>query len=215
MQQIKDQKPPRLGNREILIQATLASIAEIGLIRTSVSEIIARAGLSRGMIHLHFNGKDNLLAAAAEYSSSKYFKRLERHLQAAYPTPQHRIEALILCDLSEEGLTEDGVRVTHEFQGATRAYPGLALYSDTRDARLRAYFEKAFLEIFIELDDPDPLRSAQDMTTAIVAMMEGLWVDFLLHPQDFDRTRAAHVVFRMLSGALPQHFGHNGALSDT
>ena len=53
-------------NRQRLIEATLDCIAEIGLVETSVSEIIARAGLSRGMIHLHFGGKDNLVIAAAK-----------------------------------------------------------------------------------------------------------------------------------------------------
>lgn len=203
--------PARQDNRQILIDATLASIAEIGLIRTSVSEIITRAGLSRGMIHLHFQGKDNLLAAAAKHSSERYYKRLEHHLSQAKPEPQHRIEALILADLSEDGLTEDVVRITQEFQAATRALPILAPYSDTRDARLSRYFEDAFMHIMTQTGERDPARVSQDMTTGLVATMEGFWVDFLIHPQDFDRDRAARIVFRFLAGVLPDHFDLDGA----
>lgn len=212
MAQTNENPTTRTDNRQILIDATLASIVEIGLIRTSVSEIISRAGLSRGMIHLHFQGKDNLIIAAAAQSYDRYFKRLKDHLQAAISTPQHRIEALILCDLSEDGLTEEAARITHEFQSATRAYPALASYSDTRDARYRAFFEDAFLQIATDCALSDATTTAHDMTTGLVAMMEGLWVDFLLHPDDFDRARAARVVFRMLSGLLPRHFGPHGAL---
>ncbi|MEO0751341.1 MAG: TetR family transcriptional regulator C-terminal domain-containing protein [Pseudomonadota bacterium] len=204
--------PPRQASRQTLIDATLDSIAEIGLIRTSVSEIISRAGLSRGMIHLHFQGKENLLVAAAAFSSDRYHKRLGHHLERAKPGPQFRIEALILCDLSEEGLNENIVRTTHEFQGATRAFPMLAPYSDTRDTRLRTYFEQAFEEIFTQLGETDPKLAAQDMTTGLVAMMEGLWVDYLLHPKDFDRAQAARIVFRTLAGILPRYFGLAGAL---
>lgn len=202
----------RQDNRQILIEATLDSIAEIGLIRTSVSEIIKRAGLSRGMIHLHFQGKENLLAAAADFASQRYYNRLDGHLKVAASGPQFRIEALILCDLSEEGLNEYITRTNHEFQGATRAFPVLAPYSDTRDIRLRAYFEEAFEEIFTDLQEPDAALAAQDLTTGLVAMMEGLWVDYLLNPQDFDRAQAARIVFRMLAGMLPRHFGLVGAL---
>lgn len=205
---------PEMGNRQKLINATLDAVNEIGLMRSSVSEIIDRAGLSRGMIHLHFGGKDNLLAAAAEFSADQYYKRLERHLNAARPDPQRRIEALILCDLSEEGLTEEIARITHEFQAATRSIPELAPHSDTRDARLRTYFEDAFLEIMGQMGEADATR-AQDITTGLVAMMEGLWVDFLLHPDNFDRDRAARVVFGMLHGILPEYFDANGALDHT
>ena len=55
-------------NRVALIEATLDSIAEVGFARTSVSAIIDRANLSRGMIHLHFGGKDALVEAAAKHS---------------------------------------------------------------------------------------------------------------------------------------------------
>jgi len=203
--------PIRKDNRQTLIDATLASIAEIGLIRTSVSEIITRANLSRGMIHLHFNGKDNLLAAAAKHASERYYKRLDRPLHLARPEPQYRIEALILCDLSEEGLSEDIVRITHEFQAATRALPILAPYSDTRDVRLRGYFEDAFIEVLAQCREPDPTHFSQDITTGLVATLEGFWIDFLLHPQDFDRDRAARIVFRMLMGVLPEYFDLSGA----
>ena len=203
--------PPRQDNRQILIDATLASIAQIGLIRTSVTEIIARAGLSRGMIHLHFESKESLLAAAAEHSYDRYYISFEDLLNHSKTAPQFRIEALVLCDLSEDGLTEDIARTNHEFQSATRAFPLLAPFSDTRDARLRTYFERAFEEITRELEDPDPALAARDLTTGLVAMMEGLWDDFLLHPQDFARQKAARIVFRMLAGALPGHFGLLGA----
>ena len=68
-----------------------------------------------------------------------------------------------------------------------------------------------FQEIFEDLNEDHPKLAAQDMTTAVVAMMEGLWVDFLLHPQNFARQQAARIVFRMLAGALPRHFDLLGA----
>ena len=72
-------------NRVALIEATLESIAEIGFARTSVSEIIDRAKLSRGMIHLHFGGKDALVEAAAIHSRDEYYDNLTARLDRAGP----------------------------------------------------------------------------------------------------------------------------------
>jgi TetR/AcrR family transcriptional repressor of bet genes len=46
-----------------------------------------------------------------------------------------------------------------------------------------------------------------------MAMIEGLWVDYLLHPEDFDRVRAIRICFRFLAALYPQHFDLNGALT--
>ncbi len=194
-----------------MIDATLASIAEIGLIRTSVSEIIDRAGLSRGMIHLHFKGKENLIAAAAEYSYHQYYARLDAAVAQGHPDPQFRIESMVLCDLSEAGLNEHVTRLNHEFQGGVRAYPALAPHADTRDIRLRAMFDEAFLALLTATGQDDPKAFAHDLTVATVSMVEGMWVDFMLHPENFDRNRAARIIFRMLAGALPSYFDLEGA----
>ena len=61
-------RKPRKRREQIrlrLIEATIRSIVEIGLPDTTVSSIMERAGLSRGMLHLHFGSKDELLEATA------------------------------------------------------------------------------------------------------------------------------------------------------
>ena len=68
------------ASRRALIEATLDTIAEDGITDTSVSSIIERAGLSRGMIHLHFGGKDNLLTEAARFFSEEYYAEMDRML---------------------------------------------------------------------------------------------------------------------------------------
>jgi TetR/AcrR family transcriptional repressor of bet genes len=201
----------RPDNRQVLIDAMLDSIADIGLLRSSVTEIIARAGLSRGMIHLHFQGKENLIIAAAKHNADTYYARLERHLSKARPEPQFRVEAMVLCDLGPEGLTERETRITHEFQAAVKAYPALAPHTDTRDTRLRDMFQNAFFEILTSMQCDDAKERAHDLSHATVAITEGLWVDFMLHPRNFDRDDAARVVFRTLAAQMPRHFDLSGA----
>jgi AcrR family transcriptional regulator len=53
----EDRQPRRYSSeqsRRLLIEATLESIVDVGFSSTSISEIVTRANLSRGMVHLYF-----------------------------------------------------------------------------------------------------------------------------------------------------------------
>src|SRR5919204_4021455 len=55
-----------LGSRDAraaILDATITLVARQGFARTSLDEIAAAAGVSRGAIYWHFKGKDDLLAA--------------------------------------------------------------------------------------------------------------------------------------------------------
>ena len=199
-------------NRVALIEATLDSIADIGFARTSVSEIIARANLSRGMIHLHFKGKDNLIAEAVKYASASYYDSLDQLLANAGPSPQERLDAIIRSDLSEEVLNRKSVSIWYAFRGEARERAAVAAYSDTRDARLRDLAYMAFLEIAIEAKLPEPEAVARDATHGILAFLEGMWTDYLLHPDSFSRNSALRIIFRFLSALFPRYFNLDGSV---
>lgn len=202
----------REQNRLALIEAVLDSVAEKGISETSVSEIIQRAGLSRGMIHLHFGGKDNLVQAAAHYSSEEYYDGLDALLQTAGNSPQERIEMIVRGDLSERVLNRRNVSIWYAFRGESRNRKAIAEHSDTRDGRLRGMVHNAFAKIVREAGTPDASGAARDATHGTLALLEGMWTDFLLHPDRFDRQEAARIIFRFLAAMFPAHFSLQGAI---
>ena len=204
-QQVKEQ------NHLALIEAALDTVAEKGISETSVSEIIQRAGLSRGMIHLHFGGKDNLVDAAARHSSEEYYDRLKVMLQGAGDTGQEQIEMIVRSDLSPEVLNRKNVNIWHAFRGEARHRKAIGAFSDTRNARLRNMAFNAFSRISKETKARDSARIARDATHGTLAMLEGMWADFLLHPDSFNRPEARRIVFRFLSAMFPEHFNLQGA----
>ena len=199
-------------NRLALIEAVLDSVAEKGISETSVSEIIQRAGLSRGMIHLHFGGKDNLLHAAARHSSEEYYDGLEAVLQTAGDSGQERVEMIVRGDLSKRVLNTRNVSIWYAFRGEARNRSAIAEYSDTRDARLRNMTLNAFTRIVRDTNCEDPTGVARDATHGTLALLEGMWTDFLLHPDRFDRDEATRIVFRFLAAMFPAHFTLLGAV---
>lgn len=206
----------RERNRLALIEATLDCVAELGIAGTSVSTIIERAGLSRGMIHLHFNGKDGLMDAAIEHASAEYYQNLYVLLEQVRPEawPQERIEAIIRSDLGETILNRYNVSIWYAFRGEARVRESIRSFSDTRDKRLRSLLNEAFLSICQTTGTADPAQTARDATHGTLAFLEGMWTDYLIHPDAFDRDEACRIIFRFLSALFPRHFDLAGATPD-
>ncbi len=202
----------RERNRLSLIEAVLESVAEKGISETSVSEIIQRAGLSRGMIHLHFGSKDNLVNEAARHSSEQYYIGIYALLETTGQSGQEHIEMIIRGDLSEDILNKKNVSIWYAFRGEARNRAAIAEFSDTRDAKLRTMIYNAFARVANEAGIDQPEQIARDATHGTLAMLEGMWTDFLLHPDSFDRAEAARIIFRFLGAMFPKHFDINGAL---
>ena len=193
-------------NRQTLITAALDSIAEHGITDTTVSRIIEKASLSRGMIHLHFGGKDNLLVAAAEAFSRDYYDEMERQLAGQANDPAALIMAVVRADLSEEILNERSAAIWHAFRGRSNAHSGIARFSDTRDRRLRGMIREAFVALAETDGIADGVTVARETTYGTLALLEGMWTDYLSHPRAFSRKDAQRIIARFLAGIFPGHF---------
>ena len=80
--------------RGLLLDATIASLVEVGYAGTSTIEVARRAGVSRGAQTHHFPTKSDLVVAAVEH----LFAGQERSFRAAFdalPTDKRTLEAAI------------------------------------------------------------------------------------------------------------------------
>src|SRR5436305_14796735 len=72
----RTQAERRARTRTALLDATIDCLVEIGYARTSVQEICARAGVSKGAAQHHFSAKAELMATAVEHLTTKLRRRL-------------------------------------------------------------------------------------------------------------------------------------------
>lgn len=193
-------------SKKVLISAALDTIAETGIGDTTVTKIINRAGLSRGMIHLHFGGKSQLLAAAAQTFSEVYYEELENFLQAAETDPETIIMSVVKADLSDKVMNERSTRIWHAFRGAAGTDPGIASFSNTRDKRLREILHSAFTKLANEYDTQTAPLLAKTATYGLLVLLEGMWVDYLANANSFSRSEATAIVNRFIAGLFPYHF---------
>lgn len=89
---------PKLGmepiRRAALIDATIAEIGDVGSLDVTVSRIARRAGVSSGLAHHYFGGKDDILLAAMRHILGDYAREVRSRLAAAQ-TPHARVAAIV------------------------------------------------------------------------------------------------------------------------
>ncbi|MGC1427001.1 MAG: TetR/AcrR family transcriptional regulator [Albidovulum sp.] len=191
-------------HRLAMIEATADAICDHGLGDLSISRILERAGLSRGMVNLHFSSKNKLLLEVARYFSEAYADHWQKAMTAAGPHPEDRLRAIIAADFDPSVLNRRTMAVWFAFRGDAHSVPDYLPYVDSRESRM----ETALHEICDALcaDGAYPNVDTHRAVQAFVAILEGLWTDFHLHPDRFRRDEARRVVMHVAQAFFPNHF---------
>ena len=191
-------------HRQMLIDATIDTICEFGIAGASITKIVNRSGLSRGMIHLHFDNKEHLLIEAARHTNEAYFATMNQALKAIGGDPRDRLLAMINADLSQDQLNPKAVSVWFAFRGEARQHNSFARYSNTRDQVLQGMYIEVFQELAAGRNEQEML--ARDAAHGTIALLEGMWSDYMLHPNAFNRITAKRITVRFISALFPGCF---------
>ena len=111
--------------RRQLIEATIASIHDVGFSESSVSRIAAKAGVSAGIVHHYFEDKGELLEATLRQLGANLSASVVRRLRAAN-TPAHRLMAVVDGNLGPELFTPEAVSAWLAFWSQVPTHPRLA-----------------------------------------------------------------------------------------
>ncbi len=82
--------------RELLLDATISCLVELGYARTTVQEICRRAGLSRGAQQHHFTTKAELMTSALEHLFARLGEEILAATAALPPGPERLDEGIDL-----------------------------------------------------------------------------------------------------------------------
>lgn len=195
--------PPE-QRREQLIQATIRSIARHGLPDTTMATVAREAGLSQGIINLHFQSKEKLLLETLRYVVDEYRATWEKALAREFGSAAEKLAALVKVDFEPALCQRDKLAVWFAFWGEIKSQPTYRKLCAERD---RDYEERIRL-LCVEVKkeggyDVDP----DAVAWGLFAMSEGLWLDILLSPRRVSREDAYRVCMVHLAGAFPRHFG--------
>jgi AcrR family transcriptional regulator len=168
--------------RQQLIDATLDSLARFGHSGTTVRVVCAKAGLSPGMVKLHFKGIDDLIAASYAYIGQYVADVFERAMAEAGADPLDRLRAVVDANFQSPVLARNKLPIWLAFWSLvptnTEIRKTHAMIYDRYRKRLGVLIERIAAECALDLD-------VRRTVFAFVAMIEGLWLQLCLEPSRF------------------------------
>jgi AcrR family transcriptional regulator len=183
-----------------VLEAAVACIAEVGLERTSIRQVAARASVSIGAVQHHYPTKDALLAAAMTHLESSYRDRLARSTAAASTADEHlrrTVHALVPDSAEDSRATALWVA----FVGRAAVHPPTA--EEHRRLWQRAEDGVAHL-VSAALGEAGPVPSAdaREVAAGLLALADGLSLATLLEPDRMSDQRAHRMVDAAVDAVL-------------
>lgn len=167
---------PKVGmepiRRRQLIDATIASMGEHGLADTTVQTISRGAGVSPGIIHHYFGGKDELLAATMRSMLVQLRSDVTERLAAA-GSPRARLEAIVDCNFAAGQFEPMVVAAWLGFWAQAPHNPALARLQRINARRLHSNLLHSLRALL-------PEERAERVAVGLAAMIDGLWLRFAL-----------------------------------
>jgi TetR/AcrR family transcriptional repressor of bet genes len=193
---------PKVGMEEIrrrqLIEATIASIHEVGLADSSLSRIAAQAGVSTGIVHHYFKNKADLMEATLRQLGISLRQSVVRRLIQAR-SPVERLLAVIDGNIGTDQFTPQGVSAWLAFWAMVPNNERLARVQNIVISRLHDNLTHA-LKLMGRSD-------ARDMASVISALIDGLWLRAALASGGPNSRQARRLVLDYVNAKLDMKLG--------
>lgn len=190
-------------NRQKIIDATIHIIANHGIAETTVARIVEKAGVSMGLVNQQFTSKTYLFDEVLRQLSEDYRSHWTKALDESPKSTSDQIIAIISVDLDPEVLNVYTMGVWFAFRAHVRVKPEYGELVGIWDCELMGRAISLFTELNAECGKDYP---AESIVRGLVAMQEGMWTDYLLHPEDFDRNKALSIIILFLEALYPGQF---------
>ena len=193
----------RAARRQQLIEATMKCIGRKGIGSTTLGDVAKEAGLSQGIVNLHFRSKDNLLKETLLWLAGDYKTQFEAALERAGPKPAEQLHAVLALDFKPSICNREKLVLWFAFWSEVRARPTYRKICEAWDN----YYDDVVRELCTAIiEEGQYTVSATAATSALTAMTDGLWQACLVNSQSWSRQAAMDAVMSYLQHVFPKHF---------
>jgi TetR/AcrR family transcriptional repressor of bet genes len=194
----------RERRREQLIAATMKCIARKGMSSTSIGDVAKEAGLSQGIVNLHFESKDNLLNETLRHLADDYKTRFIKALESSGPDAASKLLAVMQIDLRPSVINRQKIAVWFAFWGEVKSRPTYRRICYEQDK----YYDEVVVALCAEIIEDGGYRNvnARSVAIALTSMTNGMWLSYLINPRTFDRDEAMTAITDLLRRYFPRHF---------
>jgi TetR/AcrR family transcriptional repressor of bet genes len=200
----KRRTAPPEERREQLIQATIRCVADRGLADTTIATVAQEAGLSQGIVNLHFRSKEGLLTETLRFIADEYRNACKGAAEAAEVSPVAGLLAMVDLDFRRTICARDKLAVWFAFWGERRFRPTYRRICAERDKSYDDMVRVMCAKLCESGNYPevDPALVADSLS----ALTDGLWLDLLVRPDSMSRERARQISLAYLADVFPRHF---------
>jgi betaine-aldehyde dehydrogenase len=189
------------GRKSQLIEATIATIADVGYSATTLALIGQRAGVSTGLVAHYFEDKNGLIEATLRSLGRRLSQATAQRLRDC-ATPRARVQAVI-----------DAALAANEFERQTStvwlAFWGEALHSPSLRRIQRVYQRRSLSSLSHALQALVPPLQAKALAISTAAMIDGLWLRATLSDaREIDGHAARRVVSDYVDAVVTAQASH-------
>lgn len=191
---------PKVGmepiRRKQLIKATIQEIGRVGSLDITVGQIAKRAGVSSGLAHHYFGGKDQILLAAMRHILTTFGNHVRREL-ALVDTPYQRLEAIISASFHSRNFAPEVV-------AAWLAFYVQAQTSKPAQRLLRVYARRLHSNLVYNLCQLTGPARAERIAHGLASLIDGFYIRHALQDYGPGRLETIAIVAEYLDMKLAQ-----------
>ena len=194
---------PKVGmepvRRQQLIDATIESVAELGLQGTTINSISKKAGLSSGIISHYFGGKQGLIEATVRYLLSSLKSALLNRV-TQQTSPEQRLMFIVEANFSRIQQQSNNTKTWLSFWAHSMHDAQLHRLQNVNSKRLFSNLLSSFKQL---MSDSDANLAAE----LSAAMIDGLWLRAVLSKSDQDQFEHCEQLVKDYIRSLIKQYG--------
>jgi len=175
--------------RRELIAAGIACLGKGGMAAFTIDQICKQAGISRGLINHHFKTKDELLSCI--------YADMTDHLIQDYDADNNDelLAQIIETSFDEETFNRSNMRAWLAIWGQVPSNPVL---SKMHKQRYERYKERIKTALRQSAAGESADRDIDSVARQLIAIIDGLWLEYCLHSDGFSLAAARSDCYRFL-----------------
>jgi AcrR family transcriptional regulator len=192
-------RPATAARREEILRAAMETFGARGYYNGSLAEVAERVGMTHAGVLHHFGSKDRLLLEVLEYRDRSDVEHLEGRQPPGGLALFHHLVKTARLNAQRPGIVQTFAVLSAE--AVTEDHPGQDWFRD-RYTELRRLVTEALAEVCAD-DDPPDAADLASAAASVLAVMDGLQIQWLLDPDAVDLAQAtAFAIDAILASAI-------------
>jgi len=177
--------------RTELIAAGIVCLGKGGMTAFTIDQICKQAGVSRGLINHHFKSKEELLVSI--YAQMTDYLLRDRSTDS----PRRQIAGFIDSSFDEASFNKSNLRAWLAIWGQVATQPEL---NSLHQKRYQQYRQQLVAALSAIAADAQLDIDANNVARQLIALIDGLWLEYCLHSEGFSLADARADCYRLLMG---------------